>query len=114
VDPANRIVTTLPLTELRDATGNLVEASRGRDLDSEAIRELLRAGPVQFVIADLGSSLTWIPRHEGFNQWKSDIHRHLYRPELPYLENYRDGYFYTASEWHLVTGESVIVLEQHH
>ena len=50
------IVTHLPLTP--DALG---PARPGREVGLEELRELLRAGPVQFVVANVGHALEWVP-----------------------------------------------------
>jgi hypothetical protein len=65
-----RIVTRLPIRELWDATGTLA-GGRIRYLDRNMIAELLRKGPVEFVIADCGLHLKWIPADERFTFWKT-------------------------------------------
>jgi hypothetical protein len=68
--PDQRIVTKLPLTELWDETGALNGESI-RHLDESLIRELMRAGQVQFIVADCGAKLNWIPTQERFEFWKT-------------------------------------------
>ena len=90
MDSAKRIVTTLPLQELWDDRG-AIPAQKIRDLSRADIRELLRLGPVQFVVADLGEKPS------------SDI----YLDEMPHQ------YAYSASEWNFDEG-SVVILERFH
>jgi hypothetical protein len=68
--PDQRIVTKLPLSELWDDQGTLPERLI-RPLSSRDIKELLRIGPVQFVLADCGANLKWIPTGESYKFWKS-------------------------------------------
>jgi hypothetical protein len=65
-----RIVTKLPLTELWDETGAL-PGERIRYLDGNLIRGLMGTGQVQFIIADCGAKLNWIPMQERFEFWKA-------------------------------------------
>jgi len=72
MDPKLRIITRLPLTELWRDDG-FATATRGRSLTSEDVRRLLRLGPVQFVVADLGAAPQWIPKGECFHFWKNEV-----------------------------------------
>jgi hypothetical protein len=53
VDAKLRVVTLLPLRELWRDDGFLT-AARDQSLTKESVRELLGAGPVQFVVVDVG------------------------------------------------------------
>jgi len=111
---SERIVTRLPLTDLWDSTGTLVRATNVRPLDAEHIRDLLRGGPVHFVVANVGSGLAWLDDARHFDFWKREVQSHLYQPDKPRLKDYPDRYFYFASEWHLDSSDIVVVLEMQH
>jgi WD40 repeat protein len=90
--PDLRIVTKLPLAELWDDHGT-VTGGRVRALRQNNLVELLRSGPVQFVVADCGSNLEWIPMDERFAFWKK-IQRQIadLDPHQPIrLEQFRTG-----------------------
>ena len=68
--PDQRIVTKMPLTELWDDGGTLA-GERVRNLDQADLVDLLRSGPVQFLVADAGLKLRWIPTPQRCEFWKS-------------------------------------------
>ncbi|MDI1476835.1 hypothetical protein QHF84_09510 [Polyangium sp. y55x31] len=104
----------MPLEELWTDDGAL-SATRLRTLDREAVRELLRRGPVRFVIANVGHRLRWIPPAERFNFWKRDGDPHLAETDEMHLDDFPDGMVYRASEWTVSGGEApIILLEVHH
>jgi len=111
--PGQRIVTKLPLTELWDETGAL-PGERIRHLDENLIRGLMGTGQVQFIVANCGAKLNWIPMQERFEFWKA------IRPQVTdalrpiSLEQLPNQTAYTASEWRGRTGECLILLETHH
>src|SRR5438876_10195234 len=96
--PDQRVVTTLPLSELSDVTGP-VPARRGRRLGTPEITQLLRAGPVQFVVANLGP-LRWVPIAEAYSFWKAEVKPRVVRAEAEKFshEDYPGAYCYVASE----------------
>jgi hypothetical protein len=108
------VVTRLPITELRTKEGIPVGAERVRDLDREHTGKLIREGPVQFVVTDVGAPLTWIAPSRCYEFWKREVQPHLYDETRPRLENYPDEYFYFASEWRLESGDRTVVLETVH
>jgi hypothetical protein len=115
VRPDQRIVTKLPLAELWDDQGTL-KGERVRSLHQNHLAELLRLGPVQFVVADCGSNLEWIPIDERFQFWKR-IQRQIadFDPHQPIrLEQFPNQTAYTASQWCGRAGECVVLLEKHH
>ncbi|HKX32497.1 MAG TPA: hypothetical protein VJ302_32725 [Blastocatellia bacterium] len=114
MNPRDRVVTRLPLEQLWTDDGEL-SATRGRRLDREAIRELLRRGLVQFVVADIGEPLRWIPPPECFTFWKTAVAAHLAEMESFNLDDFPEGRVQVASEWSVPGAEHpVIVLEMHH
>ena len=66
-----KIVTRLPLTELWRDDG-FTTSSRGRFLTKDEIADLLRAGSVQVVVADVGLALHWSQLHECYEFWKRE------------------------------------------
>jgi hypothetical protein len=95
--PTGMKVTRLPLSRLPTHLG---EATRLGDLGAEAIRNLLKAGPVRFVIADVGAPLHWVPEGDCFKTWKRDILLHVADPDqIAYLERFPGDYVYFASQW---------------
>jgi len=111
--PDQRIVTKLPLTELCDERGTL-HGERIRNLDQNLVRELMRTGPVQFIVANYGAKLNWIPMQERFEFWKT-IRPHIADPSKPiYLKQFPNETAYIASQWPGSTAECLILLEAHH
>jgi hypothetical protein len=68
--PNRRIVTNLPLAELWDDNGK-TPAERIRSLNKNSIQKLVRTGPAQFIVANCGKKLNWIPIEERFGFWKT-------------------------------------------
>ena len=117
MDPALRIVTQLPLPELWTERG-VVIAVRERTLGRADVKALLQSVPVQFVVADVGKPLRWIPSEERFVFWKADARDHIVEnPHQPVdIYTYPEGYAYVASEWVAdgLGASPIIVLERHH
>jgi hypothetical protein len=117
MNPAKRIVTHLPLLELWTERGPL-EAVRERNLGRDDVKSLLQSGAVQFVVADVGKPLRWIPEIERLVFWKADARNHIVEePENPVdIYAYPEGYAYVASEWVAAEPASppIVVLERHH
>ena len=111
--PTEQLVTLLPLTALWTDAG-FIEARRVRYLVAGELRELLRAGPVRFVVADCGERLRWIDEHNCFEFWKNDLKAHIATPEKFDLAAFPGEYCYVASEWLTEQQDHVIVLEKHH
>ena len=107
-----RIVTRLPLAELWDDAGPL-SAAEVRDLAAEDIRDLLRAGPVRFAVANVGSPLRWVPATECFQFWKAEVQSRVAGASAD-LDDFTGGYCYFASEWGPVEGPPVVVLAVAH
>jgi hypothetical protein len=109
-----RIVLQTPLHEIWNELG-VVSEKELRELNASDIIELLRAGKVHFVMANVGSSLKWIPLDESYSFWKSEVKKHLADPAVDnYSENFPDEYCYFASEWESEGGEPIILLTMLH
>jgi hypothetical protein len=115
MDIRHKIVTRLPLEELCNTDG-LASTSRLRSLTKDEIVDLQRAGPVHFVIADVGAPLRWIPNEDSYSFWKREAMPHLAEPKsAAVLDDFPDRYRYFASEWALNSiGSAVVVLEKSH
>ncbi|MDC0749281.1 hypothetical protein [Polyangium mundeleinium] len=110
----SKIVTRIPIEELWTDDGAL-PATRLRTLDRVAIRDLLRRGPVRFVVADVGHDLRWIPPAERFDFWKRDGELHLAMTVEVHLDDLPDGMAYLASEWTVAGDEApILLLEVYH
>jgi hypothetical protein len=103
-----RLATRLPLAELWDDAGP-VAATRLRGLTTADIRELLRAGPVRFVVADVGHPLRWIPVGDRFRFWKEEVKPRVAKAPRWRLEDFPGEYCYSASEWTSAEGPPVVV-----
>lgn len=111
--PDQRIVTQIPLTELWDEKGAL-PGVRIRQLDENLVRGLMGTGQVQFIVADCGAKLNWIPMPERFEFWKT-VRPQVADPSRPiHLKQFPNETAYVASEWRGNTGECLILLEAHH
>ena len=114
MNAALKAVTQIPLTELWRDDG-FSTTSRVRWLTADDIASLLRAGRVQFVVADVGVSPCWIPLVECYDFWKTEAQLHLASPESrASLDDFPDSYCYFASEWSSRDGTPIIVCERHH
>jgi hypothetical protein len=117
MDPALRIVTRIPLTELWTERGPAA-AVRERLLGRADVKALLQAGAVQFVVADGGQPLRWVPLEERFVFWKGSARDHIVEdPSRPIdIYAYPEGFAYIASEWASgdVASPPIVLLESHH
>lgn len=113
VESQDRIVTQTPLASVWDEEGTDLRLAEGRHLDADAVRALLRGGPVPFVVADPGKPLRW-SRDDVFDFWKGEVQPHFAAPGAGMsLEDFPGGYCYFAAEWSGEDGQ-VIVLTRHH
>jgi len=113
--PDQRIVTKLPLAELWDGEGTLM-GGRICPLGQNSLAELVRTGPVLFVVADCGTHLEWKPMQERFAFWKA-IQSQIADPDPHHpirLEQFPNETAYTVSKWRGRNGECVVLLEKHH
>ena len=113
MDTRLRIVTQLPLREVWRDDG-FSTTKRGRSLAGPDIRQLLGAGVVQFVVADVGAVPRWIPPSECFDFWKREAKPHLASEAGASLDQFPGGYCYFASQWDGESTGPIVVLEKHH
>jgi hypothetical protein len=112
MNDSSEVVTRIPVETLwADAD----ELQRGQQLDSAAIRQLIRQQPVQFVVADVGLPLRWVVPAQCYAFWKQEAEPHLVdTKDRVVLEQYLEEYAYRASEWFGKVHSSVILLEKLH
>ena len=114
MDPQQKIVSKLPLEQIW-AGSRLISTIKIRDLGSTEIVELLRAGVVRFIVADVGLPLEWIPNNERYDFWKDELRPHLANPdEKRSLDSFPDNYCYFASEWKSYDNKVVVLLTKSH
>jgi hypothetical protein len=77
--PEQRIVVSSPLDELWDERGPIA-ASRSRALGRQEIAELLSSEAIQFVVADVGTHLRWIPVDDRLPSGSARSRSDLFRP----------------------------------
>jgi len=108
-----RIVTEFPVKEIWE-NEILVSKVRRRYIKEKDIKELLRQGPAQFIIANIGDNLKWIPEDDCFKFWNNEVIIHLADPDKNHsLEDFPGEYFYIASEWESESHNSIILLEMY-
>jgi hypothetical protein len=115
MDPRNRVVASLPLEGLWRDDGHVISVDKLRSLKTEDVANLLRVGPVNFVVAEAGLPLRWIDSTDCYAFWKREVKGHLAEPDQKCtLDSFPDGYFYFAAEWRTKEKLPTIVVERHH
>ncbi len=113
MQPAQRIVTQLPLRELWNDEG-LLHSEREREVSAEEIRAMFRNGPLQFVVANVGEKLIWIALENCHEFWKKRALSHVCDPDSTIrLEHFPNGLAYLASVWSS-DAAPIVVLEAYH
>lgn len=119
MEPDLRVVTTLPLTELRDAAGPIM-AQRGPRVGDPDVRKLLgHRSPVQFVVADAdGRPLWWVPVAEAHAFWRVEVRPRIVPSDAVRFDHdsYPGRSCYVATAWTREGHESVplVLLERYH
>ncbi len=111
MDSKHRVVLHIPVTELWKEDGQLLTC-RVRGLGGNDVRELLRSGAPEFVVADVGLRLEWISGDRIFAFWKDEVMPRLV--QLPVERSRIADRAYVASEWVTVGGTTVVLLEKYH
>jgi hypothetical protein len=112
MDPALRVVTSWPVRELWNETGT-VQARMLRDELSEAdVKQMLRSGPVQFVLAEGGAPLQWVALDDRFDFWKQTVQPRLtqWGPGSGVYNDDFPGGFVIASLWEVEGSGLPVVL----
>ena len=104
-------ITRLPLEQLPG-----IEAHRERVLSKEAVRNILRHGPVEFIVAEVGRPLRHVEVDKCYEFWKSEAEVHVVAdPDAGFrLEEFPGEYAYVASEWSGQGRTPIVLLEKHH
>ena len=113
MDISNKIVREIPLAHLWTNEKEL-GAKRQETLAPPQVKELLRNGPVQFVIADVGAKLDWLSLEDCFNFFKSVKDHVIEDPNMILLSKFEDDYAYLASKWELENHPPIVLLEKYH
>src|SRR5690348_15644708 len=95
----DKIVINIPLQNIWNSQGEL-NARRSSYLSEEKISEMLKCGLIDFVVADVGSSLKWVNQSECYSFWKCEVQDHLAENvEKINIDAFPNDYAYIASEW---------------
>lgn len=102
MNPDQRVVTAIPLTEIWDADGPIA-AQRGPRIGDPHIRALLqRVRLVQFVVADaVGAPLRWVPLADSRGFWRYEVRPRIMPAYAVWFEpeSYPGRYCYAATTW---------------
>jgi hypothetical protein len=114
MDLSHKIVDKIPM-DLLWRENTLLEAKRIKYLDQKEVSEILKNGPVQFVIANVGDKLIWTDLGESFKIYKTEIKDFI----IPDIENIdqdtlKHGFGYLASLWADPSENLIILLEKFH
>ena len=110
---SKRIVIKFPLDSLWTEKEEL-DAKRIKYLDQNEISEVLKKGPIQFVIANLGDKLIWKQPEECYKVYKKDFKNNIIaNADDIDISNFKDGFGYLASMWDNKSG-TIILLEVFH
>ena len=109
-----KIVNEIPISQLWN-NEEIIESKRVRYLTKDELTEILKNYPVEFVIANVGEKLNWIPVDKCFEYWKSKIKDHVVKNlDRIELEDYPNEFAYIASEWTGQIQSPIILLEARH
>jgi hypothetical protein len=93
----------------------VLSTSRIRRLCEEDVTELLRLGPIRFVVADVGRQLHWINLADSCSFWKDEAKPHLANtPSRIQLDSFPNSYAYIASQWSSGDSVPIVALEWIH
>lgn len=107
-------VLKMPMDQLWTET-ELLPALRKENLNTAQVRDLLRKAPVQFVIANCGDKLVWVPIDTCYDFFKSELTTHLVdNPGHIRLKEYKGEYAYLASRWEYPSLPVIVLLEKFH
>lgn len=118
MSPNQRVVTSIPVMELWDASGPIA-ARRGPRVGDPDLRALLEgARLVQFVVADaVGAPLRWIPLAETRAFWRYEVRPRIVLADAVRFEceQYPGRYCYAATVWTRDGSDPVplVLLERH-
>ena len=73
---SDKIVTRIPL-DIIWTPENELKSQRISHLTLANIKDFLKQGQVNFIVADVGQKLRWIQPSRCFNFWKSEVEKHI-------------------------------------
>lgn len=114
MESSKKIVTEIPLKKLWNDKG-IISVRRDRYLTRGDLVELLKATPVEFVIANIGNNLKWIPKNSCYKVWSSSIKKQVVQAINKFeLNQFPNGWAYVASEWSGEIQTPIVLLEKYH
>jgi hypothetical protein len=115
MDAVLKIVTQLPLQQLWRGS-EFITTARGKSLTRADITGLLKTGPVQFVVVDVGVAPRWLELVDCYDFWKTEVKIHVADPASgATLKDFPDGYCYFASLWESEhVAAPIVLLEKQH
>jgi len=114
MDTSLRVVNTIPLTSIW-LESELIDVKRGKYLGENDISELLKEGPIQFIIANVGDKLIWEPIENCYKIYKTNIKDHIISEvDNIDLSIFKDNFGYLASLWAGKSNTQIVLLEKIH
>ena len=111
---SKKIVNNIPLDYLW-ADKEILDIKREKYLGQIDIQTLLKNGPVQFVIANLGDKLNWLSIQDCYTFYKANLRDHIINNADPIdLGSLKDNFGYLASLWTSMSDDPIILLEMFH
>lgn len=110
---SKKTVSQTPLKRLWTDAGE-VNASRQRYLNRAELKELVTQQALTFVIASIGTKLSWIHEDACSDFWNAEVERHIPEEEEFSPEDFPAHYVYVPSEWIDDAGKRIILLETYH
>ncbi|MGQ3012929.1 MAG: hypothetical protein ACT6QS_04450 [Flavobacteriales bacterium] len=107
-------VGAMPLQMLWNDAG-VIAAKRGRYLDPQEVETYIE-GHTEFVIADIGLRLEWIPVEMKKKYWETEWKTHIAPTGEDgfSLDEFQGHYAYVVSVWKTGFGAEVILMEKFH
>jgi hypothetical protein len=114
MDLSHKIVDKIPLDCLW-TEDILLEAKRIKYLNQKEVSEILKNGPIRFVIANVGDKLIWTDLGESYKIYKTEIKDFIISDiDKIDLDTLTHGFGYLASLWADLSENSIILLEKFH
>ena len=110
----DRVVIKIPVEKLWNSQTEL-DLERVSYLTKTEMKQMLRTGPVQFVIADVGEKLVWPDQSDAYSFWKNEVEPHfIENPGRILPGEFSNEYAYLVSYWSGMTNGQVVLLEKVH
>ena len=114
MDLSQKIVNKIPLDCLWTEK-QLLGAKRIKYLNQDEVSEILKNGPIVFVIANVGDKLIWTDLGESYKIYKTEIKDFIISDiDKIDLDTLKYGFGYLASLWADPSENSIILLEKFH